>query len=251
MLRAHLLGIALLLAPASLAGQTSGQLTLTVLDDVSGRPVADARVEVAGMRFPFRTDRSGVARIGDIPRGGRLVTVTRMGFAPGRLPVDLGDGEEAARTVRLSPEAVRLSGVTVRGDRRDARLEGNGFYRRERQGLGVHMTAERIDQLRPIQTIDLFRHVRGFNITYDKRGEPHVVSTRGISGLVGCAPLLYVDGMQVAARSAETGRWLEMVSPEMIAGIEAFAGPATIPAEYNPTGSACGVILVWTRTGSA
>jgi hypothetical protein len=38
-----------------------------------------------------------------------------------------------------------------------------------------------------------------------------------------------------------------MIRPDDILAVGAYAGPASIPAEYNPLGSACGVILVWTR----
>jgi hypothetical protein len=38
-----------------------------------------------------------------------------------------------------------------------------------------------------------------------------------------------------------------MIRPNGILAVEAYAGPASIPAEYIPLGSACGVIQVWTR----
>jgi hypothetical protein len=40
------------------------------------------------------------------------------------------------------------------------------------------------------------------------------------------------------------------VGPDDIEAIEAYQGPASIPAEYNPLGNACGVILIWTRNAA-
>jgi len=239
---------ALLLARAPVGAQTA-RLTITVLDERTGNPIRDARVEVPGLRDRERTGGNGMVRL-NIPTGGRLIEITRLGYAPVRIPIDLQANDEVTRIVRMTPEAVRVSGVTVRSERRNAHLDRNGFYERERTGLGSFMTSERIDQIRPSLTIDLFRYMRGFAVSYDRRGNPYVAVTRGNFG-GNCAPLVFMDGMQVSARASEASRWLEIVSPEMIAGIEAFPGPATIPPQYNPTGSACGVILVWTKTGPA
>jgi hypothetical protein len=38
-----------------------------------------------------------------------------------------------------------------------------------------------------------------------------------------------------------------VVLPDQVAGIELYTGPATVPPEFNATGSACGVVAVWTK----
>lgn len=42
-------------------------------------------------------------------------------------------------------------------------------------------------------------------------------------------------------------RDLERMQVNEYGAIEIYSGPATIPSEYNHTGSSCGVILMWTR----
>ena len=42
---------------------------------------------------------------------------------------------------------------------------------------------------------------------------------------------------------------VDLIRPDDLLAVEAYAGPASIPVEYNPLGSACGVILFWTRGG--
>ena len=39
-----------------------------------------------------------------------------------------------------------------------------------------------------------------------------------------------------------------LIQPEQIAGIEIYASAAQVPLQYNLF-SACGVIVLWTRTG--
>jgi len=34
---------------------------------------------------------------------------------------------------------------------------------------------------------------------------------------------------------------------DQFAGVEFYPGGATIPSQYNKTGSSCGVLLLWTR----
>ena len=38
------------------------------------------------------------------------------------------------------------------------------------------------------------------------------------------------------------------MKPEQIEAVELYSSAATIPMQYNGTGSACGVILIWTRS---
>ena len=69
------------------------------------------------------------------------------------------------------------------------------------------------------------------------------VSTRG----GGCSFTVYLDGMQVR----DEWRDLEKMQVAQFGVVEIYSsGPATIPPQYNMTGSVCGVILMWTRESS-
>jgi hypothetical protein len=39
-------------------------------------------------------------------------------------------------------------------------------------------------------------------------------------------------------------------TPKSLAGIEVYAGSATIPPQFNGMNHGCGVILVWTKDGT-
>ncbi|MGQ0642901.1 MAG: hypothetical protein ACT4P6_19315 [Gemmatimonadaceae bacterium] len=37
------------------------------------------------------------------------------------------------------------------------------------------------------------------------------------------------------------------LTPAHISAVEFYSGPGQIPAQFNKTGSACGVLLLWTK----
>jgi hypothetical protein len=240
----------LLTASAPLLAQAGGTASLdVVVVDSAGGPIAEVLVEVAGVRGGVRTNDLGVARVNGVPAGSRLVYAYRLGFGAARVPVQFAAGQVASTRMTLSTDAVTLAGVEVVVDPVIRNLQQRGFYARQRQGMGSFMTGDRIDELRPIRTLDIFRRMRGFMVVYDGRGYMDLQTTRGTAGVGDCtAPLIFLDGTLVPARTSSRENALSFINPESLAGVEAYAGGASIPAEYNVTGSACGVVLLWTRT---
>ena len=110
------------------------------------------------------------------------------------------------------------------------------------------MERERIEEIRPTRTVDIFYQMRGFAVKRDRMGRPYVVTSRGTAGLGGdcAAPLVFLDGTMLSAGGVS---YLDFINPESIEAIEAFAGPSATPDEYRLPGAACGVILIWSRTG--
>lgn len=241
---------AALLAPPQAAGQQAGStsLELSVVEETSGRPVEDVRVQVEGARAAGWTNRNGRARVANVPHGERLVTISRPGYAAERVRVGFG-GEPVVAEVELRRLPVTLAPVEVVAQMQNRYLRERQVYQRSRQGIGVLMGRDAIERLRPMQTIDLFRHVRGFRVNVTPRGEYTIESARGAGSFgMKCSPVVYVDGMVIAMPSG-TNDPSDVVHPAQIEAVEAYAGPASIPPELNSTGSACGVIAIWTRFG--
>ncbi|HEY0037664.1 MAG TPA: carboxypeptidase regulatory-like domain-containing protein [Longimicrobium sp.] len=240
----------LLASSAPLLAQAGGTASLdVVVVDSAGGPIAEVLVEVAGVRGGVRTNDLGVARVNGVPAGTRLVYAYRLGFGAARVPVQFAAGEAASTRIMLTTDAVTLAGVQVVVDPVVRSLQQAGFYARQRRGMGAFMTGDRIEELRPMRTVDIFRRMRGFKVAYDARGFMDLQTTRGTAGLGNCTtPVIFLDGVRIAARTSPREDVLSFINPESLAGVEAYAGGASIPAEYNLTGSACGVVLLWTRT---
>jgi hypothetical protein len=216
--------------------------------DEQGHPVRDAVVVVGGVTGAGRSDAGGEVLITAIPPGTRLIELQRPGYAMVRVAAEFSGADTVRREVALTPQAVELEGVTATSWGRSLRLRRNGFYDRQRMGLGAYMTADRIEQLKPMRTYELFRYMRGFKVQLTRTGWV-VVGTRGTGLSENCVPRVFLDGMAVTSSDdvREEMAALDMISPENILAVEVYQGAASIPAEYNQTGSACGVLLIWTR----
>jgi hypothetical protein len=237
---------------AAAQARAPGSVLLLQVRDEQGRPLPDAQVVVGGVNRTGRSDATGEAFVNQIPAGNRLLEVRRQGYGMVRLAADFAGADTVRRQVALTPQPVELEGIVATSWGRSMRLRRNGFYDRQRAGMGAYMTADRIELLHPLRTVDIFRYMRGFLVRQTPAG-PIVVGTRG-SGLGNrdCIPTVYLDGMAMASHNTKDQHdAIDMIRPDDILAVEAYAGPASIPAQYNPLGSACGVILVWTRGGSS
>jgi hypothetical protein len=238
---------ALLLVGAPASAQTT-VLTLEVVEEAGARPVADARVQVEGVRAPAWTDRAGRIRM-EVPQGRRVVTVRRPGYAAERMTVGFGptpvDGQVALRVL-----PVTLAPVQVVAAQQRSNLRARGFYQRVRRENGTFLMRDDIERIRAVETIDIFRRVRGFTVAYLPDGRATIQTNRGDSSFrLACIPVLYVDGVRMLTADGRVDPG-ELIAPHQIEAIETYAGPASIPPELNTTGSSCGVISIWSRASA-
>jgi hypothetical protein len=244
-----LLPLALLAGAHSAAAQGDAPRSLLVVRvvDEQGHPLTRARVSVGGVEQEASTGGSGEATVPGVPPGVRLVEVRRQGYDFQRVAADFTGGGTVRREVVMKPGAVELEGLTVTSWGRSTKLRNNGFYDRQRHGFGSFMTRDRIEQLHAFHATDIFRDMRGFAVV-PSGSRDIVVTTRGPGGFGSCLPQVYIDGNKMFVRSErDQADALESIPPENIEAIEGYQGAASIPAEYNMTGSVCGVLLIWTR----
>jgi len=251
--RLALAWLALLAGAQAAAAQqrAPGSVLILQVRDEQGHPISDAQVTVGGLRRSGRSDATGEAFITQVPVGNRLIELRRQGFAMKRIAADFSGADTVRREVSMAPQPIELEGVVATSWGRSMRLRSMGFYDRQRRGIGAFMTRQQLDGLNLTHTTDVFRHVRGFLVR--PVGPYHVVEGSRGFGIAGCLPGIYLDGMRMVVRDVrDQDAALSMVGPDDIEAVEAYQGPASIPAEYNPLGNACGVILIWTRNaGSA
>jgi hypothetical protein len=245
---ATLLPLSLLAAHhAAAQGRAPRSLLVMHVVDEQGNPLVGARVTVGGVEQVAITAAGGEAAVAAVPPGVRLVEVRRQGYALQRAAAEFAGGDTVRREVRMTPSEIELEGLTVTSWGRSVRLRSIGFYDRQRRGIGSFMTRDEIAQLHAYHATDIFRWMRGFAVI-PSGSRDIVVTTRGPGGFGSCLPHLYIDGNRMFVSNArEHADALEAVPPENIEAIEGYQGAATIPAEYNATGSVCGVLLIWTR----
>jgi len=233
-------------AAAQAARAPRSLLVVHVLDE-NGKPLMGARVTVGGVAREEFTGASGEVSLTAVPPGVRLVEVRRPGYAFQRAAAEFAGGDTVRREVRMTRSDVELEGLVVTSWGRSVRLRNNGYYDRQRRGFGSFMARDEIARLNPYHATDIFRYMRGFAVI-PNGWRDIVVTTRGPNGFGSCLPHLYLDGNRMFARNAqEQADALEAIPTDNIEAVEGYQGAATIPAEYNVTGSVCGVLLIWTR----
>jgi hypothetical protein len=232
---------ALLLVVPAAAQRGRPTLNVIVVEEETGKPIPEARVVVSGAGSPVFTNPEGRAQMRNIPAGRRMMSVYRLGYRPEHTAVEF-EGDDLSGTVVLRPQATEIAGVTVTSAGRSTALLNVGYYEREKRGHGAFLDRAAIESRMAIRTLDIFRQVRGFNVAVNPKGEPYLVNTRGY-----CPPLLFLDGIQMYTVDGRVDP-SDFVHPEEVDAIEAYAGLGTIPPQYNTTGAACGVVLIWTKS---
>jgi hypothetical protein len=60
-----------------------------------------------------------------------------------------------------------------------------------------------------------------------------------------CSPIVFLDGIYIG--STDSFDMDNLFNLAEFGAIEAYSGASSVPAELNRTGSACGVLAIWTR----
>jgi carboxypeptidase-like protein len=213
-----------------------------VVDSRTGQPVHGVSVALSG-RPGVTTDVTGRFRIEEarVGWGPNVLEVRRIGYEP--MDSELWVAEQNTNLgldVTLVPSAIPLDEVVVEGER-STYVPGltRAFYHRRRVGFGSFFDQRDIEKMTPRVVTDIIRRAPGVWVHPGPHGNNIIEFLRSSRS---CAPLLFLNGARVS--KADDVDWL--LSPDVILGIELYQG-TQIPMAFNQTGSACGVVVIWTR----
>jgi hypothetical protein len=242
MRRLVLLAVAMLVGLPAQA-QERAQLTV-ILTDTLARPVVGVRVAVNGLGLSEPSDSSGVVQITGIPLGSRMVSIDHPGYRHEDALVQFPSANNFRLRVTLTPSSIALDTIKVGGRRFNLALHQNGFYRREREGLGRFMGREKLDEIvrGSPDLAPAFDQMLGIRVDRAPSTGFVLRSSRGAASFSGlCTPAVRIDGLRADSEQ------LSMLSPSMVEAIEVFASPGTVPGEYGDMDTTCGLVLVWLR----
>jgi len=243
-------------APASAAAGISG-----VARGADGRPLAGATVRLDALaavqtdaqgRFRLRSAAAGEHRVSlaHPAIGSRAVAVRLPGDAA-ELELRAGAGAALAASVQ---RVVQLAAIGARAQARRAGLDAQGFYDRQKTGIGVFLTDERLQRVTGGQLSNVLRTVPGVrvSVTGGPQRKAFAMGSRGTTGISianACWMDVYLDGALVAGVDlGETGSMsLDDLPLAQAEAVEVYRGASEIPSAYRGSTSACGVILIWTR----
>jgi len=242
------LATALAFVPAAAAAQADSTsiLRVAIRAEEGGAPVAGARVELQGLHLAANTDAGGVARIAGVPPGPVLVEIRKLGFGAEHFPLVVHARDTLSVEVDLQTVAVRLAGVTATAQFSRG-LRESGFFQRKTMGIGAYALRTEWEGRGRLAFGDVVRRMRGIRVGLTADGRSLLVPSRPAASLSGCAGVqIYVDGVQlhVDGKYDDVNNLVPLAEVE---AVETYAGPSEIPPQYNATGSACAVVLVWRR----
>jgi len=232
-------------AQGSSSDPRSARVTGRVADAV-GTAIVKAEIRVTNSGFRAETGDDGRFELTGLPSGPVEVIVRRLGFAPAKIALELGEGELRDIRVLLAPVAMTLDSVAVTAPPAPTVEKAfQGFEMRKSRGFGTFITREEIEKKNPRVTTDLFRSVSGVKLMREN-GSPTVVSSR-LGNLAYCPVRYYVDGSSYPLYGQSIDTMVQVVD---IGAIEVYPGGATVPPQFGGRESACGVIAIWTRQGT-
>ncbi len=226
----------------------------TIIDATTGDAVAAAYVAIL--------DTTGIA-VGGGATGadGRFVvrapSYGRYRLRASRLGYDgvvtelvgLDSGDQVSLLLRLKPSPVDIPSITAEANRRVARLEDVGFYRRRALGFGHFLTPEQIVARNASYAGDLLQGLAGIRVVGNLGSQ--VILTRASTTMFfrgGCHPSVVMDGYPLVIGGLGGAVSIDqLVSPQDIEALEVYPGPAGVPAQYSGYMSPCGAIVIWRR----
>lgn len=262
-----------LVGSLALAGSVSAQAELQGHVYASpGRPIPNAEIGLPRGGLRVLTDSLGRFRLTGIPRGTELVTIRAVGFRPDSLYVMFVANEAVVRDVVLRVAVNELPTVAVHDTSRPvARTRMADFEQRRAGGIGRFISRDLLDKNDNQRLGEIIAaNVPGVLVRRGASGpEAWATSARtpnnsrcalcgsaemldGGDALAGAKPACYLDVYVNGAIEYDSARRMQLfnlnsVLPGAVEGIEVYTGAGQIPAQYNRTGGACGVMLIWTR----
>ncbi|MDX1577740.1 MAG: carboxypeptidase regulatory-like domain-containing protein [Gemmatimonadota bacterium] len=225
-----------------------GDLVGRVVDRETGEPVASADITVHGEGSRAQTDARGYFRLEEVLPGDHVVEIAHLGFEPVTEVVSVVADRTVDLRVELSADPIELEPLVVTA-LRDRRLELRGYYERrrwgERSGLGTFFDAAEIERRVPAATTSLLREVPGVRVRCSGSRDCFPESSR----TTGCRRMnVYLNGtLALGVERLDPTSIDELVRPSEIAGLEVYAGGASVPAEYSGTTGRCGAVVIWTK----
>jgi hypothetical protein len=266
------------LLPALAAAQTAS-LKGRVLTDSTERPIAGVVISIPDLKLQATTDSLGNFLIPNVRPGAHIVSARKIGFGPLSTRVTFGFGETMEADLLLTATTAQpLPDVNV-----NATPTPHGklieFDERRLSGTGGRFLTQADLEKKPFSTLtDALRsNVPGIDFKRGTDGERGSFVVAGRSSLPVCAfcggpkasgsmqpcyaavildgAFVYGAGSSGAVLGAVTSNRgeeepkfdINSINPSTVAGIEYYAGPASMPVKYNGTRSTCGLLVIWTK----
>lgn len=210
---------------------------LGVYDMQTGDPIEGAEVTDILGKLTATTSATGTVSLAFLPEGQTMLRIRKVGYTAKTMAISISPVDTVPFTVLLERSAQTLPTVVTRDSavRKWMSPGLQAFEERRKQGLGQFITDSVLRRYYDNGTLtNAIRRLAG--VAVNCRGSVCVaVSTRA-----NCRPLIFLNGVRTGEGNLENFQAMEF------SGVE-YYNAASVPPQYNMTGSACGVLLLWSR----
>lgn len=206
-----------------------------------GTPLAGARVRVRGESATAVTDSAGTFVLTNAPAGTRTLEAIALGFAPTRVPVDVGAADTSPAEIVMRTTLTTLDTVVTRAmmsrDSRDYRA------RAQRGAIGFFLSGDEVRNRGLALVSFALLKAPSIRMRDTRFGRPV------LSGPFNCTPQIFYDGWEIEADEVD-----RFVSMESLGGIEVYRQYNEVPSQLlrGLTMSAahrtpCPMVFVWSK----
>ncbi|HJQ21106.1 MAG TPA: carboxypeptidase-like regulatory domain-containing protein [Gemmatimonadaceae bacterium] len=250
-MRALSMGIIAGLAVSTAApawAQQGARMSGRITDRTTGSGIVRAQIILVSNSRTVFTDSTGKYLFVDLPAGSVQFLVRADSFPAVTLYVDLDSGQTLIRPVVMDSSAEgrgaqQLAAVSVNAEAPVVNYRMVDFERRRLSGHGQYRNEEELIKSGAYTLQDVVVPMRGVDVDCSK-------TTPGGDGCrihmfrapTNCDPEFVVDGHVDAYFGPRT-------PIRDIIGLEVYSGASDVPGEFAGSNSACGVIVIWTKSG--
>jgi len=218
---------------------------LGVYSVASGEPIEGVEVFDMTSKTSALTTKTGTVSLSFLPNGTSLLRVRKVGYEAFTTVVTISPVDTLPVTVMLKP-AVQTLPTVVSKDSAPKHLSPGLRDFEERRRSGIHGSFVGEDEMRKQDDKRITWFVRQFpGVKVGCRNSVCTATATRVQSkyaIIGgaCLVEIYVDG------AVWSDPDLEKLRVDDFAAMEHYSG-ASIPVQYNKTGSTCGVLLLWRR----
>lgn len=232
--------------------------------DTLGTMLGGVQVELSGSDYSAITNSRGEFRLTQVKPGPYTLLMRRVGFQAISMQLEVANGNPMVLDFELSPTQVRLATVVVSAKYTSEKLKRVGFESRQHTS-GVapsrFITRGDIEKRNPQSLIHLIDRMGGRvrncvdALVWVDGVAPGTQPDFGTRGSQPSGVLSTGGALRGPSRTENSSthryRLLDNIVPRTVEGMEIYASPAEIPAEFRrgQFGDANGrcVVLIWTR----
>jgi hypothetical protein len=227
-----------------------------VLTDSTEIPIPGATVLIDALKLQVTSDSLGRFTMVGVAPGVHTVVARKVGFTPIATRVVFANGADLEADLLLSPNSAQALTEVIVETKQTVVGKMAEFEERRAAGFGHFMTQADIEKralsvlsntLKQLPGVEMTRVGSQYFVSAGRMSQPGGALMRASS--VPCPVAIVLDGVFLygAGGPTEPKFAIDQINQGMLAGIEYYSGPATIPVKYNGTRDTCGLLVLWTK----